>query len=333
MCGRAAAARPAAAVAHVVAAARMIGPDAYRPRYNAGPGAYLPVVRADVPEDEEAADEADEKMEAAAEERMAESNAPTFDEPETETPQPTQAPTAPPAVFDEEPLLPHDPPRVVHVMKWGLVPSFMPKDKVGKHGLNGFSTFNARSESVKSSNFYRRLLKRRRCIVPIDGFFEWKKEMKLGKQRTTPFFVKSALKGPLFIAGLWDKWNDSEGKPLYTFTLLTTDSSKALGWLHDRMPVILDAEGAQKWLDVDNFSFDDCRPIHKPFAGELKWYAVSDKVNKIGNEGPDVLEPLEAAKEKQFAAGLGRFFTKTAATKRKEDGVTSPDKKAKKEEP
>jgi putative SOS response-associated peptidase YedK len=183
--------------------------------------------------------------------------------------------------------------------------------------------------------FPSRLLKRRRCIAPIDGwvngggwatrlrpvsksragvirFFEWKKHGDgKDKKKSVPHFVHAATKGtPLFIAGLWDRWlalggresanairrftapvrwvdtSKTDAQPLYTFTLLTTDSDKQLSWwvlsharswpapvfvptalrdrLHDRMPVILDAEGAAKWLDVESMTFQDCAPLLKP---------------------------------------------------------------------
>lgn len=138
---------------------------------------------------------------------------------------------------------PH-PPQILHTMKWGLIPSFTkPTDKP-----NYYKMFNACSESIHERPSFRRLIPTRRCLVITEGFYEWHK--KATTTTTTPSSSSSSTKKqPYFItfsngdlmifAGLYDTWKDANGNLQYTCTILTTDSSKRLEWLHDRMPVIL----------------------------------------------------------------------------------------------
>lgn len=108
--------------------------------------------------------------------------------------------------------------------------------------------FNARSETLAERPAFQRLLARRRCLVLTAGFYEWKKESKAAKQ---PYYVHFDDGRPMVMAGLYDVWASSEG-PMMTYTILTTDSGPRLGWLHDRMPVLLATEEDQdRWLNTE----------------------------------------------------------------------------------
>ncbi|KAK3285211.1 hypothetical protein CYMTET_7169 [Cymbomonas tetramitiformis] len=135
-------------------------------------------------------------------------------------------------------------------MKWGLVPIFTKKDEK----LDHYRMMNARSESVHERPAYRRLLKQNRCIVLVNGFYEWAKE---GKQKQ-PYYITTSANAPhdeetvLCLAGLFDTWMSADGTSLFTYTILTTEVCDRLRWLHNRMPVILPSREAQRaWLSMD----------------------------------------------------------------------------------
>ena len=142
----------------------------------------------------------------------------------------------------------------VQTMRWGLVPSFTkPEEKP-----DFWRMFNARSESVTEKPAFRRLVPSKRCIVLLDGFYEWKKEegpslSSSSSSKKQPYYIHLAGDEPMALAGLWDTWHHSsaDGGVLHTYTILTTDSGKRLRWLHDRMPVILRTKEMQKlWLNT-----------------------------------------------------------------------------------
>lgn len=145
---------------------------------------------------------------------------------------------------------------IIQSMRWGLVPSFTkPTDRP-----DFWRMFNARSESISEKPSFRRLVPTKRCVILVNGFYEWKKEGSAGKQ---PYYIylKSARGDDkeeekfMPLAGLWDTWHGPDDEILHTFTILTTDSCPKLEWLHDRMPVILKDEAAERlWLDTTDRS-------------------------------------------------------------------------------
>lgn len=133
------------------------------------------------------------------------------------------------------------------MMTWGLIPSFTSSDAKVDH----WKMFNARSESVAEKAAFRRLIPSRRCIVYLNGFYEWKKDA--GSGRKQPYYIYLENDEPMAMAGLYDVWRSEDGRKLKTYTILTTDSGKKLGWLHDRMPVILKTDSQrQLWMDTTN---------------------------------------------------------------------------------
>ncbi|KFK32506.1 hypothetical protein AALP_AA6G251500 [Arabis alpina] len=177
----------------------------------------------------------------------------------------------------------------VHCMKWGLVPSFTKKtDKP-----DFFKMFNARSESVTEKPSFCRLLPKNRCLVAVDGFYEWKKE----GSRKQPYYIHFKDERPLVFAALFDSWENAGGEKLYTFTILTTTSSSALHWLHDRMPVILgDKDSVNTWLDDPSTS--KLKPLLAPYENsDLVWYPVTPAIGKPTFDGPECIQqiPLKAS--------------------------------------
>lgn len=189
---------------------------------------------------------------------------------------------------------------VVRCMKWGLVPSFTKKNEKPDH----FRMFNARSESVHEKASFRRLIPSCRCLVTIEGFYEWKKD----GAKKQPFYIHFQDERPLVLAALYDTWQDSEGGQLFTFTILTTRSSKALAWLHDRMPVILGTEGAiDAWLyDFSSLTFET---VTEPYEkSDLVWYPVTPAMGRMQFDGPECVKEIKLKPEK--SSSISDFFSR-----------------------
>jgi len=153
------------------------------------------------------------------------------------------------------------------LMRWGLVPHWAKDEKIGNH------TINARIESASSKPAFRDAWKRRRCIVPATGFYEWK--VKDGKQ---PYFIHRNDGQPFGFAGLWEYWKSSEGE-LHTYTIMTTDADAFMRPIHERMPVMVPADRIEGWL----FYKQGSEVSHDP--DDMEMYPVSTYVNSPRNEG------------------------------------------------
>ena len=170
--------------------------------------------------------------------------------------------------------------RELTVMRWGLVP-FWSKD-----GKAGYSTINARAETITTSATYREAFKRRRCLVPADLFYEW---MKLDAETKQPYAI--ALKNGLLFAfaGLWETWKDKvTGKTLETYTIITTDPNELMVPLHNRMPVIVNRIDYDRWLapaEPSHLPVDLLRPYP---AEEMKAWKVSARIGNVRNNDPDL---------------------------------------------
>lgn len=168
-------------------------------------------------------------------------------------------------------------------LKWGLIPSWAKDDSMGARLIN------ARSETVAEKPAFREAFKRRRCIIPADGFYEWRREGK-GKQ---PFFF-SMRDGRLFgFAGLWDSWRDEEGKVIESCTILTTEANEVLRPVHDRMPVILHPETYARWLDEDARAVESLKELLGPYpASQMTAHPVSAQVNSPRSQGEDLIKQI-----------------------------------------
>jgi SOS response associated peptidase (SRAP) len=160
---------------------------------------------------------------------------------------------------------------------------------------------------------------RKRCIVICQGFYEWLKKGPGGKEKI-PYFVKRKDGQLMCFAGLWDcvKYEDTEQK-LYTYTIITTDPNKQLSFLHDRMPVILDAgsEAMKTWLNPETTKWSkELQSLLIPYQGELECYPVSKDVGKVGNNSPDFIVPINSKENKK---NIANFFGNA-----KKDGNAKP---------
>ena len=178
--------------------------------------------------------------------------------------------------------------RHVSQLRWGLIPSWARDEKIG------YRTINARAETLAEKPAFRSALRRQRCLVLADGFFEWERR---GKQKL-PHYFHMADRQPFAFAGLWERWRGPKDAPLpepiESFTIVTTEPNELLAPLHDRMPAILAADDFDLWLDRD---FDQTDVLVKrllPFpAEEMASYRVSTIVNSPRNDVPDCIQPLE----------------------------------------
>ena len=163
--------------------------------------------------------------------------------------------------------------------RWGLVP-FWSKD-----GKDGAKTINARAESVTEKPSFRDPFKMRRCLVPADGYYEWKPEV--GKKQ--PYLVQLDPPGPMTFAGLWDSWvpKSATERAIETYSIITTAANASVSPLHDRMPLMLAESEWDTWLSG---SADDAKALLRPISQRVSFFPVSQKVNTAKFDDPACIE-------------------------------------------
>ena len=172
------------------------------------------------------------------------------------------------------------------MLRWGLIPSWSKDDSFA------FKMINARAETIDQKPSFKNLLTRRRCLIPADGFFEWKKEEK----SKTPYRFILENEKPFAFAGLWDSWKNEKGETLYTFTIVTTSPNKMIEEVHDRMPVILNDQGEKIWLDPNTEDKKVLKELLIPYPSELMdKYQVSSYVNSSRNSSPKAIERVSSS--------------------------------------
>jgi putative SOS response-associated peptidase YedK len=170
--------------------------------------------------------------------------------------------------------------RELIMVRWGLVPYWASDPKIGNRLIN------ARGESVARTAAFREAYQRRRCLVPADGFFEWRKD---GGTRV-PLLVRRRDQAPFAFAGLWERCPQPGGGVLRSCTIITCPANELVARIHDRMPVILSPDDYERWLDP---SQADGRTLLVPYpAAELEALAVSPRVNSPQNDDPECIAPL-----------------------------------------
>ena len=193
------------------------------------------------------------------------------------------APTQPVPVIRQNPK---EPVREIALMKWGLIPSW------SKNASGAASLINARSETASTKPAFRDALKLRRCLIPADGFYEW---MRTGKSKQ-PYCFEVHDKELFAFAGLWDRWRDASGSWVKTFSILTTTPNAVTSAVHDRMPVILDPDSYDLWLDPGMKNVDAASELLKPFEAErMRCYPVSTRINHVANDDDECSRPVELA--------------------------------------
>lgn len=195
--------------------------------------------------------------------------------------------------------------RVLSRVRWGLVPSWAKDPSIGDRMIN------ARAEMLATKPAYKRSFAKKRCIVPADGFYEWRvvapPTTPKGRPKKQPMFIHRRDGEPMAFAGLWDVWKAPEGAEidglgpdgwLRSCVIVTTEPNELLAPVHDRMPVLLPESAWSTWLDPDNTDVDSLASLLVPAPdAELEMWPVSPAVNKADNNGPELVKAVELATE------------------------------------
>lgn len=169
--------------------------------------------------------------------------------------------------------------RELSLARWGLVPHWSKEEKPK------YSTINARAETVAEKPTYREAFKRKRCLIPTTGFYEWVPE---GGQKI-PHHIRLAEGGLFAFAGLWDHW-DKEGEGFDSCSIIVTSANQTMQPIHDRMPVILNASQCNTWLNTLHYNRAQLEALLVPYSGSLEAYPVSRYVNSPRHDDPQCVE-------------------------------------------
>jgi len=194
------------------------------------------------------------------------------------------------------------------LVRWGLLPSWV-KDP------RSFSLLvNARGESLADKPAFKAAMKYRRCLVPADGFYEWKAT----GTRKQPYYVHAKSGQPLAFAGLWETWTGPNGEEMETAAIVTTRVNRALADIHDRMPVVVSPDAFNLWLDCTNVDAETAASLIAPAPENLlEAYEVSTAVNRTANDNPDLIGRYTPGSENEPPGTTSRRSPKRA---RKDDG-------------
>ncbi len=172
-------------------------------------------------------------------------------------------------------------PQRYHFYRWGLIPAWAKDPKIG------YKMINARSETVLEKPAFRQAVRQRRCLVPADGFYEWKKS-ESGKQ---PYRITLQKGQPFYFAGLSEHWRSSEGEEIHSFTILTIEPNELMAELHNRMPVILRPDEASAWIDPQREAEALVHHLRPYEADQMRAYPVSQAVGNVRHDYPQLIEP------------------------------------------
>lgn len=168
-------------------------------------------------------------------------------------------------------------------MRWGLIPSWAKDPAIGNRMIN------ARAETVATKPAFRVALRKRRGLIPADGFYEWQP---VGR-RKQPVRIVLKTREPFGFAGLWESWTSPEGEESRSCTIITTEANELLTPIHDRMPVILNHDAEAVWLDPTIQDSARLLPLLRPYPSEeMEIYQVSTRVNNPDRDGPECIKPL-----------------------------------------
>lgn len=188
--------------------------------------------------------------------------------------------------------------RTLSTLRWGLIPFWAKDPSIGAKMIN------ARIESAAEKSAFKQSFARRRCLLPADGYYEWLAlppaaaaegaagaKAKAAKPRKQPYYVRPVAGGPLAFAGLYERWRDAEGNELWSASILTGAAADRIAWLHDRMPLTVPQEAWTAWLDPQLEDPQQARDL-LDFSPDWVAVAVSDQVNSVRNNGPELIEPI-----------------------------------------
>jgi putative SOS response-associated peptidase YedK len=178
------------------------------------------------------------------------------------------------------------PARKVELFQWGLIPSW------AKEVPSGGGLINARAETIAEKPSFRHAFRSRRCLIPADGFYEWRRDGRV----KIPTYVRLRSKEPFAFAGIWEKWTGPEGREIRSCTIITTEPNALMKPIHNRMPAILKPKDEQEWLAPGTSEVRRLVGMLRPYPDEeMEAYEVSRFVNAPGNDSAQCIEPAEGA--------------------------------------
>ena len=178
--------------------------------------------------------------------------------------------------------------RELELMRWGLVPHFAKS----LADFKGFSTFNARAETLLTSATWRVPFKKRRCLIPADGFYEWKKLDDSPKPHKEPYAISLTNGEPMAFGGVWDAWKDADGKWLQSFSIITTEANEIMAAIHNRMPVIVPRRDWAEWLDRDDSQPPPVHLLRQYESEAMQVERCNRLVGNVRNNGPEMLNSV-----------------------------------------
>jgi putative SOS response-associated peptidase YedK len=185
--------------------------------------------------------------------------------------------------------------REATLMRWGLIPAW------AKDARIGLNTINARAEEAATKPAFRAALKKRRCLVPADSYYEWQQT---GPKTKQPYAIALTSSEPIAFAGLWESWHDAGGNELDTFTILTIAANERLAAIHNRMPVIIERKNYDRWLDADETSPPPTDILSRNNADQMRAWPVSNRVGNIRNNDASLLDRASIRDD----SAQGQFF-------------------------
>jgi putative SOS response-associated peptidase YedK len=196
------------------------------------------------------------------------------------------------------------------LVRWGFLPGFVkdPKDFP--------LVINARSETAAEKPSFRNALRRRRCIIAADAFYEWKRDHNgkgKAKKPSIPFLIRRRDGAPMALAALWETWMGPNGEEMDTACILTTEANDLMAPIHDRMPVILEPEDFDTWLSLNEEDTEQAAALMVPAEDDLlEAYEISSAINKVVNDNLELMEPVEGGMRYPAASGDGNGSRQTA---------------------
>ena len=197
------------------------------------------------------------------------------------------------------PVITNQDPNKIHLYKWGLIPPWAKDAKIG------YKMINARVETILEKNSFKKAVASQRCIVPLDGFYEWKRQ---GKNKT-PYYITTTNVEIFSVAGLWETWKSTDtGEIIFSFTKITQGPNSFMEGIHNRMPAILLPEKEKLWLD-DSISPEEALKLIEPYPSEfMKAIRVHNKVGNVRNNDPSLIEEFVEEEENPKGPIQGSLF-------------------------
>ena len=181
--------------------------------------------------------------------------------------------------------VPNDGKNQLDFFVWGLIPFWAKDSKIGSRMIN------ARAETVDQKPSFKAPFRRRRCLIPTNGFYEWQRQP--GSKTKTPMYVTLDSGKPFFLAGLWETWQSSDGSEIPSCTIITCEPNELIREIHNRMPVILPEEYYQLWLDPGEPDLNQIKTLLRPYPAEnMSAYPVSKLVNNPANDTVACIQPF-----------------------------------------